>query len=112
MQSLLEAVMKNPWKAIQYKLKVYDTLWLGQRCNWHIYAWCVLSAISFFVFLFLTRLNITPALWLFPLFLLCLSPVIHYEHRYSQPFYFFVTPITAMYVLRYFLIKQRPTAKS
>jgi hypothetical protein len=107
MQSLLAAVMNKPLDAIQYKLRVYDTLWLGQRCNWYIYLWCVLSMLSFFVFLALTRFKFIPSLWLFPLFLFALSPIIHYEHRYSQPFYFFVTPITAMFVLRYFLIKQQ-----
>ena len=110
MQCLLEAVMKKPWQAIQYKLQVYDTLWLGQRCNWYIYAWCLISMITFWVFLFLTRFRFMPGLWLFPLFLFCISPIIHYEHRYSQPFFFFVTPIAAMYVLRYFLIKQRRAA--
>ncbi len=107
LQSLLAAVAKKPWEAAQFKLKVYDTLWFGQRCNWYIYAWCVLSALAFLIFLGLTRFKFMPGLWLFPLFFVCLSPIIHYEHRYSQSFYFFVTPVAAMYVLRYFLTKQR-----
>jgi hypothetical protein len=57
----------------------------------------------------LTRFKFMPGLWLFPLFLFCLSPIIHYEQRYSQPFFFFVTPITAMCVLRYLLTKYRRT---
>ncbi len=45
--------------------------------------------LPFGFFLFVTRFKFMPALWLFPLFLFCLSPIIHYEHRYSQPFFLF-----------------------
>lgn len=104
---LIEAVTKKPWDALQFKASAYRTLWLGGRKHWQIYGWCIISIITFFVFLGLTRFRFTPALWLFPLFLLCLSPIIHYEHRYSQPFFLFITPVTAMYVLRYLIIKFR-----
>jgi len=107
MLSLFDAVIHKPWQAIQYKLRVYDVLWFGQRCNVYIYSWCVLSTISFFVFLYLNRSKFLPGLWLFPAFLLCLSPLIHYEHRYSQPFSFFITPVAAMWVLKYFLTQRQ-----
>lgn len=103
LQCLARAVCKKPWPTICYKLKIYDTLWFGQRCHYAIYLWSLLSTISFFVFLYLTRFQFIPEIWLFPLFMLCLSPLIHYEHRYTQPFFLFITPITAMYVLKYFL---------
>jgi hypothetical protein len=107
MVSLFDAVLHKPWQAIQYKLRSYDTLWLGQKCNVYIYAWCVLSTISFFIFLYFHKSKFIPGLWLFPMFMLCLSPIIHYEHRYSQAFSFFITPVTAMWVLKYFLTQRQ-----
>lgn len=97
----IEAICRKPWQAITYKLGVYDTLWFGQRSHWYIYAWCLLSTLCFFTFLWLTRFRFVPELWLFPLFLLCISPFMHYEHRYAQPFFFFITPITVMCVIKY-----------
>jgi len=104
-QSLIEAVCKKPWQAVWFKLRAYDCLWFGQRANWYLYAWSLLSTISFIVFLWLNRFRFIPELCLFPLFLLCISPLIHYEHRYAQPFLFFLTPITVMYVVKYFRSK-------
>lgn len=105
LQCLIKAVYKKPWDAIQFKLRAYNILWLGSECNAHIYSWCLISTFCFFIFLFLTRFQFLPGLWLFPLFLLCISPLIHYEHRYSQPFFLFVTPIATMYALKHFLMK-------
>ncbi len=96
----IDTICRKPWQAVTYKLGVYDTLWFGQRCHWYIYAWCVISTLSFFTFLWLTRFRFIPELWLFPLFLLFISPFMHYEHRYAQPFFFFITPITVTYVMK------------
>jgi len=104
-QCLIEAICKKPSQAIWFKLRAYDCLWFGQRQYWYIYAWCLLSTLSFFVFLWMTRFKFIPEIWLFPLFLLCISPLIHYEHRYAHPFLFFLTPIAAMYVVRYWRSK-------
>ena len=104
-QSLVSAVCKRPWDAIRFKLKDYDHLWFGHRVNWFIYCWCLFSMLIFFAFLYLTRSQFIPELWLHPLFLFLISPLIMYEHRFAQPFFFFVTPITTMYVLQYFLAK-------
>jgi hypothetical protein len=57
------------------------------------------------LFLWLTRCRFVPELWLFPLFLLAISPVAHYEHRYSQPFFLFITPITVMYLIQRYRAK-------
>ncbi len=100
-KSLIKAILVKPWQAVCYKLGVYDTLWFGQRCHWYIYAWCLISTVSFVIFLWLTRLRFVPELWLFPLFLLFISSLAHYEHRYSQPFFLLITPITVMYVIRH-----------
>ncbi len=99
-KSFIELICQHPWEVISYKLKVYDTLWFGQRCHWLIYLWCVCSTLSFFVFIWFTRFKFFPELYLFPLFILCISPVMHYEHRYVQPFFLFITPITAIYVIQ------------
>ncbi len=96
-----EAICKKPWQALSYKLGFYDTLWFGQRCHPFIYIWCVLSLLSFAGFLWLTRFRFVPELWLFPVFLLFISPFVHYEHRYAQPFFSLVTPITMMYLIKY-----------
>jgi hypothetical protein len=102
LKSLIKVIYEKPWQALNYKLGVYDTLWFGQRCHWYIYLWCLVSYISFLAFLWLTRFRFVPELWLFPLFLFFISSVAHYEHRYSQPFFLFITPITVMYLIQYF----------
>ncbi|HEY9758274.1 MAG TPA: hypothetical protein V6C97_24120 [Oculatellaceae cyanobacterium] len=100
---LLDAILKRPWDAVKFKLNVYDALWLGQPSCPYIYLWCVIASASFIIFLFVTGFAFEPGLWLFPLFLFCISPIIQYEHRYAQPFFLFVTPITTMYFARKFL---------
>jgi hypothetical protein len=99
---LMEAVCRRPWDAIKHQLRFYDVLWFGQDACPYIYLWCVVSSASFLMFLCYSRFKFEPGLWLFPLFLLSLSPIIPYEHRYTHPFFLFVTPITAMYVLKRF----------
>ncbi len=111
-KSFIEAIWAKPWQALCYKLGVYDTLWCGQRINAYIYLWCLLSTVSFLAFLWLTRFRFIPELWLFPLFLLCISPIAHYEHRYSQPFFLFITPITVMYLIQYYRNYRRPNCPS
>jgi hypothetical protein len=102
MQSLINAVMARPWEAVQYKLNAYPTLWFGRDTDYLSYAWCLVSTIFFLVYIGMARLKFDPELVLFPIFLICLSPLIHYEHRYSQPFFLFSTPIAIMYVLAHF----------
>jgi hypothetical protein len=105
---LIEAVCKRPLDALRFKLGVYDHLWFGQASYPHIYIWCLLSMCTFLVFIALTRFEFLPSLWLFPMFLVCVSPVIQFEPRFSQPFYLFITPIAAMQVLKAFLTKRKP----
>src|SRR5262249_28582248 len=95
----VDAISKKPWQAIWFKLSVYDMLWFGLPSCPYIYAACVLSTMTFFLFLVRNRFRFSPDLWLIPLYLLCVSPLIHYEHRYSQPFFLAITPITAVYTL-------------
>jgi hypothetical protein len=107
LRSLIEAVCKRPWDALKFKLKVYDHLWFGQASNQYIYAWCLISTLTFVSFVFLTRFRLMPGLWLFPLFLICISPIIDYQARFSQPFFLFVTPVTVMYVLKFLVMKRK-----
>lgn len=100
--TFIEVLVKNPIRALTFKLSPYDTLWFGQRYNWYIYLWCMLSTLSFMAFLFITRFKFEPALWIFPLFLIGISVLAHYEHRYVEPFFLFVTPITVAYIISYF----------
>jgi hypothetical protein len=97
---LIDAICKNPLEAIRYKFHSYDSLWFGQLSCPYIYWWSVFSTASFFIFLFYSRLKFEPGLVLFPLFLLCISPIIQYEHRYAQPFFLFITPISVMYLCK------------
>jgi hypothetical protein len=34
-----------------------------------------------------------------------LSPLIHFEHRYSHPFFLLIVPITSVYVIEYIISK-------
>jgi hypothetical protein len=95
----LRAFLRSPWQAIQFKLRVYDMLWLGLRSCSVIYFACLFSAIGFIVFLIAGGFTFGADLWLVPLFLISISPLIHYEHRYSQPFFLIVTPISTMYLI-------------
>lgn len=101
LRTLLNAIWQRPLDALGFKLRVFDRLWFGRACCPDLYLWGVFSAATFVIFLFLTRFRFVPGLWLFPMFLICVSPLIDFQMRFSQPFFLFVTPVTAMYVLNY-----------
>jgi hypothetical protein len=109
--ALVHAVCNKPLEAFLYKARNYDVLWFGQRFYPLIYSSCLALMVLFWVFLFLTKFEFKPGIWLFPLFLLCISPVIHYEQRYTQPFNSFIAPITAMYVFSVIFSQPRNVAR-
>lgn len=96
---LVKAIARQPVKAIIFKLRDYDYLWFGQRNNYLIYSFSLISAASALVALLLSGRRFVPGLSLFPLFMLLISFFIHYEDRYCQPFYTFISPICIIFVL-------------
>jgi hypothetical protein len=116
MRSFAMLVWRHPIKAFMFKARIYDRLWFGIRPQslssdlFEItlpYLWCVIGSILFLVFLWVTRFRFLPELWSFPLFVLMLSPLIHFEHRYSHPFFFLIVPITSIYVIEYIVSKYK-----
>jgi hypothetical protein len=107
LRSLMGAIHKRPWDALWFKLSLYDHLWFGQARYIHVYLWCLLSSATFVFFLFMTRFRFIPGLWLFPLFLLCISPLIDFQSRFAQPFFLFVTPVTCMFVLKSLVMRRK-----
>jgi hypothetical protein len=101
-QSFIEVIIKKPLQAFTYKVGVLDNLWFGERDNLYIYCWCLFSYLSLLIFLYLTQFKFIPAIWIFPMFLFCIAAIAHYEHRYAQPLYLFITPITVMYLIQYY----------
>jgi hypothetical protein len=115
-ESFVTLVWRHPIKAFMFKATRYDSLWFGARpkslfsdlFNTTLpYLWCVMGSILFLVFLSITRFRFFPELWSFPLFVLMLSPLIHFEHRYSHPFFLLIVPITSVYVIEYIISKYK-----
>jgi hypothetical protein len=104
---LIEGICKHPVQAIMFKLEVYDSLWLGQTAYPVIYIACLISTLSFFASVISTRFRFQPALWFFPAYLVCISTLIQYEHRYSQPFFLFVTPVTTMVLIETIMARRK-----
>lgn len=107
MKALTQAVLIHPLRTVQFKLRDYDLLWFGKRSDYGIYAWCLVSMMSFLIFCKMTKMNFAIDLYFFPAFILFISPLIHYEHRYSQIFFIFVTPICIAYLVEHFFTKRR-----
>ncbi len=115
-KSFVTLVWRHPIKAFMFKATRYDNLWFGTRPKSLFldffdttlpYLWCVMGSILFLAFLWITRFRFFPELWSFPLFVLMLSPLIHFEHRYSHPFFFLIVPITSVYVIEYIISKYK-----
>jgi hypothetical protein len=102
LRNCIACISEHPLSALRYKLHAYPTLWLGQRVHIFIYSWCVVSIIAFTIFALSFRLAVGPVLYAFPTLLLCISPVLHYELRYSELFYQFVTPVACALLLQKF----------
>ncbi len=106
----------DPEKVILFGSYAYGNLWFGARPQSLFsdslgitlsYFWCMVGSILFLVFLWITRFRVYPEFWSFPLFILVLSPLIYFEHRYSHPFFFLIVPITSVYVIEYFISKYK-----
>lgn len=93
-QQLLGAICDHPWKAVTFRLRRAPMLWLGEeefwpdvRMGWEL-VWCLAFYISLAAFCLVQRLRgreIPEVLYLYLLLLVCASPFIHYEFRYSLP---------------------------
>lgn len=111
-KTFLELIIQHPWKAFMFKASRYDFLWFGGRpgplsapLDIISYWSCAIGCIFFLIFLFVKRWQFYLELWAFPLFILALSSLIHFEHRYSHPFFLLITPVTTVYVMEYFYNK-------
>lgn len=89
----VQEVMSHPLEAAWFKLKGYDTLWLGSRLETVNRIFCSASLLAFFIFLAGNWRGMSPALWTFPLFMLCLSVIVQHEARLTYPLYLVSTPI-------------------
>jgi hypothetical protein len=97
----IDALIKHPLKAIMFKLQNYDVFWFGENSCHLVYAWSCLSALFFVTCLFLRPFKIW-SLTVLPLFFVLLSILLHYEPRYTQPFYVFITPVASALCLQAF----------
>ncbi len=109
---LFKAVARQPLKAIEFKLRDYDYLWFGQRNNYLIYGFCLISAVFALMALLMSGWCFAPGLSLFPIFMLFISVFIHYEDRYCQPFYLFVSPVCIVFVFSHWKSRQNQTCIS
>ena len=93
-RALVRAVMAEPVKAFAFKLSGYDILWLGDTQYYpDIGKFCLFSLVSLGLAVCLRWRTLSPEVWLYPLFLVALSVIIHYESRYAFPVYLVSTPI-------------------
>jgi hypothetical protein len=102
---LVDAVRKQPLEAIKFKLKNYDVFWFGEHSCPLIYAWCCICALFFVICLFLKPFKTLATLIVMPLFFVVFSILMHYEPRYVQPFYVFITPVTTALCLQALTIR-------
>ena len=93
-KQLVGAVRKRPFAAVAYRLARSPILWLGSQYPFSlarfdlIQAWCLgiyFSLAAFCIVQSRNRRQIPEVLYLFVLLLLCASPLIHSEFRYSFP---------------------------
>lgn len=86
-------LMEHPVEAAWFKLKGYDTLWLGLRADRESRFFCGVSLLVYLWFLATNWRGMSPALWTFPLFMLLLSVIVQHEPRLTHPLYLLNTPI-------------------
>ncbi len=102
---LVQAVWQHPLKAVEYKVARLPVLWLGTfewpRCVLHLVSfWCIGTYVCFFWYLrarFRARRPVPEPLYLFPLFLACAMPFIHFEVRYSFPAWHMLVILPALW---------------
>ena len=92
-QVFVQEVLEHPLKAAWFKLKGYDTLWIGTRGETLTRIFCSASLLVFLIFLAKNWRGMSPALWMFPLFMLVLSAIVQHEPRLTYPLYLLSTPI-------------------
>lgn len=106
--TLMRGILHSPVKAITFKLNSYDNLWLGQRGNIPINLWNATSLIALISFWVVHRNKFYAGLFALPLFILVISPLIHYEPRYAHPVYWLITPIAVSCLIEMGIKKLRP----
>jgi hypothetical protein len=97
---LIDAVWRKPLQAVIFKVQSYDMLWFGDRSCANIYYFSLIETMMFAIYMWCSRKNFDLSLVLFPAFIVGVSALMHYEPRYTQPFYSFITPITTVFVLQ------------
>jgi hypothetical protein len=102
---LVQAIGKHPLKALEFKVARLPVLWLGTfewpRCVVYLVSvWCTGTYVILFAYLFVrfrARRPIPEPLYLFPLFLACAMPLIHFEVRYSFPAWHMLVILPALW---------------
>lgn len=93
-RTLLAAIAAEPVRAMVFKFSGYDYLWLGDTQYYpDVGRFCLFSLLSLALVVCLRWRTLPPEAWLYPLFLVALSVVVHYEPRYAFPVYLVSTPI-------------------
>jgi len=92
-ETLMNEAVKQPLKAISFRFRRYDFLWIDSGFNWFVTAYSVFSLTCFLVLFIRVRGRLPVALWSFPVFMLLLSPFIGYEPRFLYPFYLIISPV-------------------
>ncbi len=93
-KALFREIIRHPRKTFLFRMSGYDSLWFGNRVNVLSRVFSFVSLIGYLLFAWRNRRAMPPELWAFPLFMLFLSVLIHYESRYVHPFYLFITPVS------------------
>ena len=98
--TLARAIGRQPRRAIAFRLAGYDTLWLGVPGGSSVARiFCMDSLICLLALVYISWREMTPELWAYPLLMLCMSPLLHYEQRYVFLVYICSTPIACAIIL-------------